>query len=74
MQGSEWVGKILVLTGLIIVGVGLVGWLGPRIPWIGRLPGDIVIQRENIGIYVPLATGLVLSVLLTILLNLLMRR
>ncbi len=74
MQGSEWVGKILVLTGMIIAGVGLVAWLGPRIPWIGRLPGDIVIQRNHIGIYVPLATGLVLSVLLTILLNLLMRR
>jgi hypothetical protein len=57
---------------LAILGVLLV--LAGRIPFIGRLPGDIVYQRGNFTLYIPLMTMLILSLLLTILLNLLFRR
>ena len=68
------VGKILVAFGLLIVlaGVGLL--LVGRVPWIGRLPGDIHIQRGNFTFYFPLATSLLLSVVLTLLLYFVGRR
>jgi hypothetical protein len=58
-------GKLLVIAGLIIAGIGLVVMAG--VP-IGRLPGDLVIRRGNVTFYLPLATSLVLSVLLSLLL------
>ena len=61
-------GWILVVLGLIIGGVGLIWILAPSIPWLGRLPGDIRIERPNVRFYFPLMTCLVLSVLLTLIL------
>ncbi len=55
---------MLVLIGLGIAGVGLIMMLG--VPF-GRLPGDIVVRRGNFAFYVPLATSIVLSILLTLL-------
>jgi Protein of unknown function (DUF2905) len=66
-------GRILLVIGLIVAGVGLLAVLGVRLP-LGRLPGDIHIGGENSGIFIPLATSLVISVVLTLLLNLLLRR
>jgi hypothetical protein len=60
------IGKLLVVFGLLIAGVGLVLVLAGRIPWVGRLPGDIYIQRGNWTFYFPLATSLLLSVVLTV--------
>lgn len=68
------VGKLLVVFGLLIAGVGLALVLAGRIPWIGRLPGDIYIQRGNWTFYFPLATSLLLSVVLTLLFWLIGRR
>ena len=45
--------------------VGLLWLVGPSIPWLGRLPGDIVIDRPNVRFYLPLTTCILLSVLLT---------
>ena len=59
-----FVGKTLVLIGLGIAGLGLLIMLG--IPF-GRLPGDIVVRRGNVSFYFPLATSIVLSILLTLL-------
>ena len=67
-------GRLLIIFGLLIAGVGLVLVLGARLPWVGRLPGDIHIQRGNWTFYFPLATSLVLSVVLTLLLYLIGRR
>jgi len=62
-------GKLLVVAGLLAAAVGAVlyfGW-GPRVfGWVGRLPGDIRIERENFRFYFPLATCVVFSILLTI--------
>jgi len=68
------VGKILVAFGLLIALVGVVVVLVGRVPWIGRLPGDIHIQRGNFTFYFPLATSLLLSVVLTLLLYVVGRR
>jgi hypothetical protein len=68
------VGKILIAFGLLIVLAGVVLMLVGRVPWIGRLPGDIHFQRGNFTFYFPLATSLLLSVVLTLILYFLGRR
>ena len=67
-------GKVLVALGLLIALVGVVVMLVGRVPWIGRLPGDIHIQRGNFSFYFPLATSLLLSAVLTLLLYIVGRR
>ena len=59
-------GWMLLVLGLVIAGVGLVWILAPSIPWLGRLPGDIRIERENFRFYFPLVTCLLLSLLLSL--------
>ena len=63
-------GKLLVIVGLIVAGIGLLVMLG--VP-IGRLPGDITYRRGNTTFYFPLATSILASVILTLLLMLLRR-
>jgi hypothetical protein len=64
------VGKLLVVAGLIIAGIGALVMLG--VP-LGRLPGDIVIKRGNATFYLPLATSILISIILTLLLAILRR-
>lgn len=68
------IGKLLVGFGLLIALAGVVLVLVGRVPWIGRLPGDIHIQRGTFTFYFPLATSLLLSVVLTVLLYVVGRR
>jgi Protein of unknown function (DUF2905) len=68
------VGKLLIVFGLLIALVGVVLVLIGRVPWLGRLPGDILIRRGNWTFYFPLATSLLLSLFLTLLVWLLGRR
>ena len=63
-------GKLLVLVGLAIAGIGLLIMLG--LP-IGRLPGDIAVRRDNFSFYFPITTSIVLSIILTLLLTLFRR-
>jgi hypothetical protein len=63
-------GKLLVIVGLVIAGAGLLVMLG--VP-VGRLPGDVTVKRGNFTFYFPLATSIVASILLTLLLSLLRR-
>jgi hypothetical protein len=67
MQGFDSLGKMLVLVGLFMVGVGLFLWLGDKIPWVGRLPGDILIKKEKFTFYFPLLTCILISLILTLL-------
>lgn len=69
----EEIGKMLLLLGVLLVVVGGAIVLIGKVPGVGRLPGDITIQRDGFACFFPLATSLVLSILLTILLNLLIR-
>lgn len=66
-------GRFLLLTGVILALVGVVLLLAPKIPWLGKLPGDIVWRRGNFTFYFPLGTSILLSVILTLLLYLLRR-
>lgn len=64
----EQIGKtVMILAGLLFV-VGLVLYFSVKIPFIGRLPGDIHIKKENFSFYFPLTTGILLSLLLTLIL------
>lgn len=67
-------GRVLVLVGAIAILAGVVLMLAPRIPWLGRLPGDIVINRGPVTVYFPLMTSVVVSVVVTLLLWLFGRR
>lgn len=68
------IGKLLIVFGLLIAGLGVILLLAGRVPWIGRLPGDIHIQRGNWTFYFPLATSLIISMILTLILWWLGRR
>ena len=68
------IARFLILLGVAALVAGLILLFAPRIPWLGRLPGDIVVQRERFTFYFPLATSIVVSILLTVLLNLFFRR
>jgi hypothetical protein len=66
----EPLARSLMLFGGLLLALGLLLYLGPSIPWLGRLPGDLRIEREGVRIYVPFTTCLVVSVLLSALLSL----
>ncbi len=74
MAGLEGVGKLFLILGAVFLALGVLFTLAGRAGWIGRLPGDIRIDRENFSFYFPLATCILLSVILTLLLNLFRHR
>ena len=67
-------GRFLIVLGAAAVLIGVLLVLAPRIPWLGRLPGDILIRRGTFTFYFPLVTCVVVSVILTLILNLFGRR
>ncbi len=60
-------GKSLILIGIVITFIGIVLVFAGKIPWLGRLPGDIYIKRDNFTFYFPLATSILLSVIVSML-------
>jgi len=54
-------GKLLIIVGIILVLIGLFITYGPKVPFLGRLPGDISIERENFGPYIPITSGFILG-------------
>lgn len=62
MQHPAW---LLIIVGVLIAVVGVVWLIGPSVPWLGKLPGDIRIERENFKFYFPVVTCIVISVGLT---------
>lgn len=69
--GFGALGKLLILLGVFIILMGLLLLLGEKIPWIGRLPGDILIKKEKFTFYFPIATSILISIILTLLFSLL---
>lgn len=69
----EQVGKWLIVAGIALAVLGGVVLLASRVPFLGRLPGDILVQRDNFTFYFPLVTSILLSLVLTIVLNLVFR-
>jgi hypothetical protein len=72
------IGRMVALLGVVLVVVGgllwLVGAAGGKVPYVGRLPGDIHIERGNWSFYFPLTTSILLSLVLTLILTFLFRR
>ena len=60
-------GKLLILFGMVLIGVGLVLTLAGKIPWLGKLPGDIYYKSDHVSFYFPLATCILVSVVLSLL-------
>jgi hypothetical protein len=69
MNGLDNLGRGLLVTGAVLLVLGALLVLGGRIPWLGKLPGDVHIERERWSCSIPIVTSLLLSLLLTIVLN-----
>lgn len=61
-------GRALLLLGVVLITLGLIIQWGPKLPWLGRLPGDIAIRRDHFSFYFPLTSSLAVSVVLSLLL------
>lgn len=65
--GAHAVGRALIFFGVLLAGAGLVLLVAPKVPWIGRLPGDVVIERPHVSFYFPFTSCLLASALLSLL-------
>lgn len=74
MTAFQGIGKLLIIIGGILLILGVVFLFSPKIPFLGKLPGDFSIRGKGFSIYIPIATCIVLSVLLTIILNIFFRK
>ena len=73
MSDLSRLGKLVVMAGAALLVLGGLIWLAGRIPALGHLPGDIRLQRGNVSCFFPLTTMIIVSVLLTVILNILLR-
>jgi len=67
MFGLGVLGKMLILFGVLIIVIGFLLLIGEKIPWVGRLPGDIIIKKEKFTFYFPITTSILISIILTLL-------
>ena len=65
--------KLLIISGLVLVAAGLIIFFSGKLPYIGKLPGDIVIKRPGFTLYFPIISFLLISLILTIILNIVFR-
>jgi len=70
MFGLGALGKILILLGVLIIIIGVLLLVGDKIPWVGKLPGDIIVKKEKFTFYFPLTTSILISIILTLLFTL----
>jgi hypothetical protein len=74
MMPLNGVGKLLIVLGSLLIIVGAAIVLAGKIPWLGRLPGDIYVERRNFTFFFPLTTSILVSVILSLVLYLFSRR
>jgi Protein of unknown function (DUF2905) len=67
------IGRWLIGLGIVLVIAGLLFLALGRLPWLGRLPGDIIIERPQLTVYIPLGTMIVISLILTVFANVIAR-
>ena len=67
MNPMSALGKLLIITGLVIAGIGILVVLAPKVPRLGRLPGDVMVKKENFSFYFPVTTCIIISIILTLL-------
>ncbi len=70
----EHVARYLIIFGVVLVALGGVLLLAGKLPWLGRLPGDFAFKGKRVTFYFPLTTSIILSIVLTVLLNIFFRR
>ena len=63
-------GKFIIIIGVILIMIGLIIQFAGKIPWLGRLPGDILVKKENFTFYFPLVTSIVLSIVISLIIYL----
>jgi hypothetical protein len=68
------IGKSLIIFGIVFIVLGAVFLLAGKLPWIGRLPGDILIKRENFTFYFPVTTCILVSIVLSLIFYFVFRR
>jgi hypothetical protein len=73
-MGLESFGKLLVVLGAVFIVLGLIFLFRISVPFLGRLPGDIAVQKKNVGFYFPITSCILLSVLFTLLLHFFRKR
>lgn len=74
MMSMEGIGRSAISIGIVLIVIGALLVIFGKLPWFGRLPGDIVIRREGFTIYFPVVTMVLLSIALTLLFNIIARR
>jgi membrane protein implicated in regulation of membrane protease activity len=74
MMPFNGLGKLLILLGGILIIIGAAMILVGKLPWLGRLPGDIYVERRNFTFFFPITTSILVSVILSLVLYLLSRR
>jgi len=66
-------GRFLIILAIVIALFGLLLIFSNRIPYLGRLPGDIVVERKNFTLYIPIVSSIILSIVISLILNLIKR-
>lgn len=74
MLNTFGLGRILIFLGSILILIGILVSLAGKIPWLGRLPGDILIKKENLTFYFPITTSIILSIIISLILLFIGRR
>ena len=69
----QGLGKIVIFAGVVLTVIGVLMLLAPKLPFIGKLPGDFYFKKDGVSIYFPLATSIIVSIVLSILLSLFFR-
>lgn len=67
-------GKVLVFAGIFLILVGILVTFSGKIPWLGKLPGDILIQKKGFSLYFPITTSIVISVVISLVLMLIRKK
>ena len=70
----QGLGKLIIIVGIFLVVIGLLLTLAPKVPFIGKLPGDFYFKRGNASFYFPLASSILISIILSLVLNFIMRK
>ncbi len=69
----QGLGKIVIVAGVVVTVVGVLMLLAPKLPFIGKLPGDFYFKRDGVSFYFPLATSIIVSVILSLVISFLFR-
>lgn len=69
----QGLGKIVIVAGVVLTVVGVLMLLAPKLPFIGKLPGDLYFKRDGVSFYFPLATSIIVSVILSLVISFLFR-